>query len=240
MINNRFIAPTRLPKVKQSKEDISILLISGSIPYGMKAYGPKPLLNVIGGLTLLEKQIQVINNVFPNSEITVILGYEADKIIKKKYNIRIIENQLYETTGESEQVRLGLNSLLTKDVLIINGDLIFNEHAISFEKEKNSILISNKEKNKSEIGATLVDNKVTFLSYTLEEYKWANIFYVSSKNYQDLYNIVNNRDNNKMYCFEIINLLLKKDIEFQSYGENKDVKAVKIDTSSDIQELLKQ
>jgi len=236
---NRFIAPTRPQKISESKEEICVVLLSGAIPYGMKSYGTKSLLNTIGGTTLIEHQIKTIKNVYPNSEIITVIGYEADKIIKKKLSCRLIENQLFEDTGETEQLRLAINSSYKKNFLVINGDVYFNELSISNDLSQNFLLTSDKDKNKSEIGATIVDSHVTYLDYTMKNNKWCNICFFNEKCYSNLYAYLFNRDNNRQYIFNLINHLMFKDIAFKNYS-NEQSKAVKIDKSEDIQELLKK
>lgn len=236
---NRFIAPTRPDKVYDSS-DLTIIILSAAIPYGMKTYGPKSLLPVIGGSHLLKKQLDTVRHIYPKATIITVVGYEADKIIKTKPECLLVENQLYEDTGEIEQLRLALNLVKSKNVLIINGDSYFNEYAINFDVTKNIsyLLVSNQSKNKSEIGVSLVNNKATQLVFSKTDYKWCNICFISNKIYNKMYSYVNNRENNRQYLFQMINHLLDKDVELEPYINDK-AKSIKIDKSEDIRELLK-
>lgn len=237
-MSNRFIAPTRPSKNIENDDDLAIILLCSGVPYGMKTYGPKQLLPTKFGCTLIEHQINVISSLYKNSELIVVLGYEADKIIKRRPKARIIENQLFETTADAEQLRLAMNSTNKRNLLIISGDLFFNEDALHFNRKKTCVLSSEKTRNKNEIGASVNGENLLFLSYEIRDIKWDNIIFIHERNYSHLYNITHNRENSVLYLSEIINEMLKKDIQIQNIT-NKYSIAHKIDTSNDIGVLIK-
>lgn len=235
---NRFIAPTRPNKNLDNDDDLAVILLGSGIPYGMKTYGPKQLLPTKFGCTLLEHQLNIISSLYKNSEIITVLGYEIDKIIKKKPKTRIIENQLYETTADAEQLRLAMNSTEKRNLLIISGDLFFNDEALLFNRKRSCILSSNTPRNKNEIGVSIDGEKVLYLSYEIKDLKWDNIVFIHERNYNHLYNVTHNRENSVMYLSEILNEMLAKDITIKNVVNNYSI-AHKIDTSSDIEVLLK-
>ena len=66
---------------------MSVIIPAAGVGYRMKSYGPKCLLNVNENETIIEKIIQNVNTVFSKDEIIVCVGFEADKIISKMFNI---------------------------------------------------------------------------------------------------------------------------------------------------------
>jgi choline kinase len=230
------IAPTR-PQNK-NLTDITIIILAANICYGMKSYGPKTLLTIHDQVTLLEYQIDLLNTVFPNSDIILVVGFLADKIIKKRPpNVRIIENQLYETTNEIEQVRLALNCALTNNVLIIKDNVIFNVDTLKeIEPNKSCIIYDSQNKiDKSDVGVTIVDNCATIFSYDLPT-KWGHVVYLCNKDLSIFKNYCSNRNYSKMYLFEVLNMLLHKIGKIQAI-EPKNMEIVKIDTSRDLEKI---
>src|SRR5690349_6587380 len=86
-------------------------IITGALPgYRIKSLGPRPLLKV-GEDTILDTIISNLNKSIPDCDIILTIGYQADKVIKSVQNIRLVENQLFESTNESEELRLAFNIL---------------------------------------------------------------------------------------------------------------------------------
>lgn len=235
---NRFIAPTRPNKNLDNDDDLAIIILGSGVPYGMKTYGPKQLLPTKFGCCLIEHQINVISSLYKNSEIIAVLGYEIDKILKKKPKARIIENQLFESTADAEQLRLAINSTDKKNLLIISGDIIFNDESLAFDRKKSCILSSYNQRNKNEIGVSVDGDKVLWLSYEIKDLKWDNIAFIHERNYAQLYSITHNRDNCVLYFSEIINEMLEKGISIQNVT-NEFSFTHKIDTSGDIEVLIR-
>ena len=89
---------------------------------------PKCLLD-IGGKSVIERQIEILHSVGVR-KIILVLGYRADmvrKITKRKCTHVI--NQNYKTTNSIESLWLARN-FLRDDLLIINGDVIFEKKLI--------------------------------------------------------------------------------------------------------------
>ena len=78
------------------------------------------------------------------SDITIVIGYYADKIREEiasytsttlsNLKITYIENSLYQTTGDAFSLWLAKNEL-KNDVIIIDGDLLFTEEMIQRLKD---------------------------------------------------------------------------------------------------------
>ena len=176
------IAPTRRP-ANIPRSDITIIILAANIGYGMKSYGPKSLFNINDRETLLEYQINLLQTSFPNSDIILVVGFLADRIIRKcPPGIRIVENQLYETSNEVEQIRLALNCTLTDNVLIIKDDIICNHDTlIEIIKDQSCILYDSKNQiDSNNIGVTIVNNYATIFSYDIDT-KWCHIAYLTNK-----------------------------------------------------------
>lgn len=236
--SNSFIVPVRRPKEKESKQakfgDITFVLLSGSVPYGMKSFGPHPLFKLENS-TLLDIQIDIINKTFVNCEIILVTGYLADKVIKKRPdNVRIIENQLYETTNECEQMRLAINNTNNENIIFISGNMLFNEKTLSVIDRNKSCLVyeTSNQISREEIGLSVTNNIVTSMSYAIDENKWCNIAYFNNKILEKIKYLTSEKRNRKMFMFEIIDSILDKT---EIYGvTSPDIIVKKIDSPKDL------
>lgn len=231
------IAPTR--PINISRNDITVIILAANIGYGMKSYGPKSLLYINDKETLLQYQINLIKTVFPKSDIILVVGFLADRIIKKcPPGVRILENQLYENTNEVEQIRLALNCCLTENVLIIKDDIIFNPETFKdISKDQSCIIYDSKGQiDDGNVGVTVVNEYATIFSYDIST-KWCHIVYLIGKDFKITKMLCNNRERSRMYFFEVLNMLLNKIGQIRAI-EPVNMEIIKIDTSRDLERLM--
>lgn len=190
-------------------------IISSCSPIVKKlSLGAKPLLKMANGETLIQHQVNIIRQEFPDSEIILTVGFETDKVIKHVRGVRIIENQNFKSTN-SEDIRLALNAMSGEEVLYVSGDLIFNNSSLGIINGHSSILIDSKStKNIDDVGATIVDEHVTMLSYGIPSPKWGRMAFFTKRDADLVRNIMNSKRSNKKMFFEIINELI--DTEYRS------------------------
>lgn len=225
----RHMTTTRKPAV----DTLSIAIIASSMGYRMKSYGPKSLITLPTGETLIENQINNILSIYPKAELILTVGFEADKIIKRRpTNIRIIENQYYDLTNIVEDIRLVINNIYSESLIIINGNIQFNSETVKNLTLKGSAIVINNNNIEDDIGATIIDNQVMILSHGISP-KWANIVYFTEKEFKLLKSIVADRDKGKLYLFEIINMILDKGGSFRPYT-NEHIKIKQIDSIKDL------
>jgi choline kinase len=235
-IQQSHVAPTRRNKV--DRNDITVIIMAANIGYGMKSYGPKSLLNINPTETLIEYQLNMIQTSFPNADIILVVGFAADRLIKRcPPGVRIIENQLYETTNEVEQVRLALNCSLTDNVLIIKDDIIFNDDTFyAISKNQSCLIYDSKDQiDGGNIGVTVINGFATTFSYDMTN-KWCHIVYLTEKDMKILRTICSKRDRARMYLHEGLDLMLQRVGKIQAI-EPKSMEIVKIDTSKHLLQL---
>lgn len=227
--NSRHVVPIHPQKSEKHKQQMSVVILAANMGYRIKSYGPKCLLENKNGIPLLILQINTIKATYPESEIIVTVGFEADKVLKKiPPDIRIIENQLYKDTNTVEEVRLSLNSILSSSVLFIQDDIMFNTNVLKkITKHGSAIIIDNGNNISSEnVGVTVVNNKATIFSYGLPT-KWGQIVYLNDYDLIAFKNICADRSKAKLYLHEALNLLLKSEHVLHCI-EPKDMKISKI------------
>lgn len=237
--NARFINPTKqvIPGKHQSKP-LGVIILASDMGYRMKSYGPKCLLKTGENESILFRQIRLIRQELPYSEITIVVGFEADKVIKHvSKDIRIIENQIFQRTNSVESVRLVVNNRRFEHLLILDGDLIFNRKSIADLTNGGSVAVMDAHNffPDDKEGATIVDGNATNFSYGLEK-RWARMIYLTDKELEMFHKEIVNRDKNKMYLFEIFNDILNNGGCISTLM-NKEIVVYKIDSTKDLDSL---
>ena len=198
--------------IKDTKDDnIVFIILSAGVGNRMRSYGPKCLFKT-SEETILDKQISIIKSNFPQNEIILVVGFEANKVIKKiPDDIRVVENQLYQTTNSSESLRLAVNNSVSDKIFFIHGDLIFNKEIFdSLDFSRSFVLVDSKNQiEDNEVGITIVNNKATFFSYGLDT-KWCQMAYIRGKEFSILKSLYNKPGKDKLYTFEMLNMIIEK------------------------------
>lgn len=190
-------------------------IISSCSPITKKhASGAKPLLKMANGESLLQYQVGIIKQEFPDSEIILTVGFEADKVIKHARGVRIIENINFKNT-HSEDIRLALNAMSGDELVYISGDMIFNKSALGIINGHSSLLIDTQSTmDENDVGVSVIDDAVTIISYGIKSPKWGRVAFFTKKDTELLKELLNEKQANKKMFFEIINELI--DIKYRS------------------------
>lgn len=207
VIHNRYT--THIRDIRD--DNITFIILSAGVGNRMRSYGPKCLFKT-SDETILDKQLSVINANFSNNETILVVGFEANKIIKKiPDDIRIVENQLYQTTNSAESLRLAINNARSDKIFFIHGDLIFNTETFkNLDFSRSFVIIDSQNQIKEdEVGVTIVNNKATFFSYGLES-KWCQMAYITGKEFSILKSLYNKAGKDKLYTFEMLNMIIDK------------------------------
>lgn len=173
----------------------------------MKVAGAKPLI-YIKDKRIIDRQIETINQVFNKKNIIVVCGLESDKVMNYLGNRTInVENEHYEETNVSRSIALGLRACQSDSVVIIYGDLFFTKNAINHAYRNQSFIVTVNTMSENEVGCIQNHSILENIYYELPN-KWGQIAYYTGKELSLLKKIVFNRENNKMYGYEIINKII--------------------------------
>ena len=234
--NSRFIAPAKaLDAGKSEHKFVSVIIPAAGLGSRMKSYGPKCLFLTSNGSTILDNIIKNVKKVYPHCEIIVATGFEADRVIESTpKEVRIVENQLYDKTNIVESIRLSLNNAVNNDVIIINGDLIFNVFTLqNITKRGSCALIDTQSRfSKNEIGVTTNEDGVIHFSYGLST-KWAQIVYLTNKELSLFKTFCNDRENNTKHTFEILNMVIENGGHILA-DEPKGMQIIEVNSIKDI------
>ena len=220
----------------KNQPPVQVIILAAGAGARTKSYEPRCLLKY-NGKSLLEHQTNAIQNIFIKYEICVVGGVEANKLIKKiDNNTRFIENQKHDETNSGESLRLGVNNSILDDILFFHGDLIFYDQIFSGANfNKSFVLIdSSGQISEKEVGVTLLDNKLTVMSYNLPT-KWCQIAYMNKNETEILRKLLIRQDFDTKYLltFEIINKMIELGADFKCI-DIKDNFIKEIDSLKDI------
>jgi hypothetical protein len=201
-----------IKRKKDRKTSPSIILLSDYIFDKFKIDRPTPFL-AFGKNILIDIQIAAIRAIYDNSsEIIICCGFGADAVsehIKKRYrggNIRIVENNSYESKTCVEGLRISLNNIDNDSILVVDGYLLLYPEVFT-NFNPNNFILSQKEKFLNlDIGFIHDENNsVTNFSYGLPN-KWSEIFYINGyENIDKLRSICCLENSGNKMLFEILN-----------------------------------
>lgn len=229
-----------LQYIKEIKENtkIDILIPAAGMGKRMKSYGPKPLIKIKNKTCIFDNQLRIIKKVFGDSaNIVIVCGFQSEMLMNKIPNNAIaIENERYEETNVTRSIGMGLRAC-KKDVLIIYGDLVFNESCLkSMNYNRSSILTGKNIMQKSEVGCIINNkNKAEHLMYDLEN-KWGQITFFKGKELKLLKDYCWNQENYNKLGFESINYIINNGGSFVSCQNNNN-RAIDIDSSKDLEKI---
>lgn len=90
---------------------------------------PKPLTKLTRTKTILDFQIKKLEKYVGIRNIILVVGYKKDMFTKHFPNLKFIVNKNFQTTNTSKSALLGLKKI-NEDVLIVDGDLFFDEQVL--------------------------------------------------------------------------------------------------------------
>jgi len=166
------------------KNALTVIIASAGIGRRMKSKGAKALLPVYSNMPILEHQLKTVWKAYPQANIIVAIGFQANKIrayFRNKYPMRFVYNPNYETNNVLCSIALALESSMPSNLLILHGDIIFNVNTISALNGTSSkilVLPTTTKDTTQEVGVVIQDNRVTNLSYGLSK-TWGQMAYLT-------------------------------------------------------------
>jgi NDP-sugar pyrophosphorylase family protein len=218
MINTQkcITSPKAKKDYKPRNDLVTIILLCDCPGYRMKSYGPPSLIN-IANHRLIDIQIDAISKTFKYYEIILCVGFDAEKIskyVRNKYNninIRIVENQLYNSSNSCESARLALNNTINDQILICDGNLLINSETLSLvNDEYSTVILESNPCSNLEVGVNVDEkNEAQHFSFGASNI-WSEILYLNNQEIiESLRRIMCGADYKSRFIFEALNELIK-------------------------------
>lgn len=205
----RNVAPSR-PTKKMVGNTAAVILAAGPIK-STNFRGAVSLLPTKTGEMLLERQVGVLRSLLPALEIVLVLGFEADIVVRSMpAGIRIVENESYAKSNTSRSLCMGLRATDAENVLIVHGDVLFNEIAAAplFLGGSSIIVNSKNHFDAEEIGVIAVDGQATQFSFG-HQTRWGQMAMLTGIELSLLREIVANRAFDMSCTYEVLNEVLE-------------------------------
>tara|TARA_R110002020_G_scaffold55309_2_gene153603 strand:+ start:25307 stop:26023 length:717 start_codon:yes stop_codon:yes gene_type:complete len=224
----------------KTDKEICIVIPSAGVGRRMKSYGPKSLIKLHHNQTILQGQLNSIENTFSNYRVILVCGFQADKLMSESpKNIIKIENEFFDTTNVIRSIAMGLRAVDSENVMILYGDLVFNEAALQeLDYSFSCTSISKDTMGEGEVGCVVNDSGyLEHMMYDLP-LKWNQMIYLEGKELEYFKDLAYNKKNKKLFGFEIINKVIEKGGKIKCIQNDK-IKVIDIDTSKDIAKAAK-
>ena len=92
---------------------------------------PKPLTPLSDGRTIMEQQIDNLQQVFgPDVRITTVVGFKLDLILEAFPDVTYIYNEAYDQTNTNRSLLKALRLATEGGVLWMNGDVVFDPQVL--------------------------------------------------------------------------------------------------------------
>jgi len=224
-------------KVISEPTQIDIIIPAAGLGRRMKSCGPKPLISIKPNTTIIENQLKIFKKIVPNSNIILVTGFESDRLMNQTPDSLIkVENERYAETNVVRSIGMGLRAC-KNDVLIVYGDLIFNDFAIQALDFNNScILVGNEIMNDKEVGC-IVNSRgsVENMMYDLPV-KWGQISFFRGRELNLLKQICWNPQSYGLFGFEAFNYIIANGGKLAGCY-NKKARVIDIDTNKDLEKV---
>lgn len=219
-----------------AKGTYSVIIVAAGVGNRVRSIGSRSLIQLTSTETVLDKQINNINEAFPNNEIILVTGFDADRVLKAApSNIITIENERYEETNVVRSIAIGLYAARNERVVILHGDLVFSTETLKhagFNNKSALIVHPNDNKQQDKLGCIIDNGVVEHMLYGLP-HKWAEIMYLTGRELKLFSSLAKRRDKEKLLDFEIINSVIEKGGEFLAISPPR-MSVLDIDSSKDI------
>lgn len=222
-------------------KDLTAILLCAGKGRRTASIGSKSLIK-IGDTNLINHQIATLKNKFPNIfDIIVVVGFEADKIIRTLSNdIRVVENENFENTHISRSISLGLRAAKSENVFIINGDILFDQAVFNnFTQNSCAGLDEFGRIDDTKVGTIVENYRVVNFAYGLDGAKWAQINFVRGKELDLLRKITYNRESDFLSYLEVLNKVLNRGGKIDAAPIEKNCLIKEFNSIKDIEEFNK-
>jgi len=108
---------------------INIVILAAGLGSRLGRDIPKPLTELADGRTIMQQQVDNINEAFgeKNINLNIVVGYKLELIIEARPDASFIYNESYDMTNTSKSLMRALKALPSNEgVLWLNGDVVFN------------------------------------------------------------------------------------------------------------------
>lgn len=198
---------------------------------GMRAYGPRSLIDVGDSTNIITSNISLMRGFFRKAPITLVSNFDPHKIKTKSYkNINYVWDKDFKA--------ILLKSAKESDHLVfINNDVVFNDYLVhTIPKDKSALVFDSRPVDRIELCGLVQNDKVIRLAYGLDDknaHTFSHIYVFHKNELARLSEVLANPKFIKFSLYEIVNLLIDDGYNFD-VAIQKRSKALVVTHPSDI------
>lgn len=106
---------------------VQVVILAAGMGTRLGRPHPKPLTPLHDGRSIMQRQLDVLREVFgPAVDVTVVVGFKAKRIMRAVSDVRFAYNPDYAKTNTSKSLLRALRATRDGGVLWLNGDVVFD------------------------------------------------------------------------------------------------------------------
>jgi choline kinase len=106
---------------------VQVVILAAGMGTRLGRPWPKPLTPLHDGRSILQRQLDGLRSVLgPSVDITVVVGFEAERVMRAVPDVRFAYNPDYRVTNTSQSLLRALRNTRDGGVLWLNGDVVFD------------------------------------------------------------------------------------------------------------------
>jgi hypothetical protein len=166
--------------------------------------------------TIIEHQTQLFKKFLPMAKICIATAFDSKKVIKAiPRGVKYIEHEFNNSVNQGYSLCRVLESFDCQNLLIINGNHIFDKQTIASLTYKNSFILANKNQKEHDLGCVLNTNGIIQHVFFDLENKLYEFIFLSKQDTIKLKNIITTINYKNMFLFEIINELINNECHIE-------------------------
>ena len=115
------------PVVPTLDVPVQVVILAAGMGTRLGRPWPKPLTPLHDGRSILQRQLDGLRSVLgPSVDITVVVGFEAERVMRAVPDVRFAYNPDYRVTNTSQSLLRALRATRDGGVLWLNGDVVFD------------------------------------------------------------------------------------------------------------------
>lgn len=153
---------------------MKVIILAAGVGSRLGLNTPKALVKLDDNISILDSQLSAFGKYFDQADILVVIGFKKELIMEQYPNLKLINNEKYETTNTSKSLLRGLEMIdINEDAIYINGDVVFDpsiNELILNNRDRNLICVNNARVSEEEVKYSLgKDNTINYLSKTVND-----------------------------------------------------------------------
>jgi hypothetical protein len=214
---------------------LTLVVVAAGCGRKMRSYGPRPLLALGGGQTVLGRQIDLARECLGVGGVVVVAGEQADRYHERaRREFALVENERHAETGVARSIALGLRAVTTQAALVVYGDLVFNRATLTgFPTHRSAVLVADGAPGDPGVGVTVnARGDAEHFDYGLP-LKWGQVVLLAGEELRLFRRLAADPRRHPMLGFEVLNDVVDRGGRFFAHRAPGS-EVVEIDRVSDL------